>query len=179
MDTAEVLERVIRGDVPPPTEVSSRAPRPLESICLKAMAKNPAERYASSRALADDVEKWLADLPVAAHREHPVGHPLRWGRHNKAVVVGSAIFTLTAVIGLALNDYGYRGANIIEITLSCVVVAAAALLALLLCDRARLTSATRAASRGITVNSTAPACSAAEPSDESTSRLGMKDRGAE
>jgi serine/threonine-protein kinase len=139
LETAEVLERVIRGDVPLPTDVSRNAPRALESICLKAMSKTPADRYSSPRALADDVEKWLADLPVVAHREHPVAHLLRWARHNKAVVVGSAIFTLTAVIGLALNDYGYRGANLIEITLSCVIIAQAGLLALLLRDSRRRT----------------------------------------
>jgi serine/threonine-protein kinase len=135
LGTAEVLERVVRGEVPAPTEVNGKSPRALESICLKAMARTPADRYLSPRALADDVERWLADMPVSAHREHPVRSLLRWIRHNKALVVGSVIFTATAIIGLALNDYGYRGANLIEITLSCVIAAQAVLLALLLRER--------------------------------------------
>ena len=44
-------------------------PKPLEAICLKAMALAPAERYATCQALADDVERFLADEPVTALRE--------------------------------------------------------------------------------------------------------------
>ena len=38
----------------------------LEAVCLKAMALKPEDRYATCRALADDVERWAADEPVSA-----------------------------------------------------------------------------------------------------------------
>ncbi len=46
------------------------APKPLASICHKAMAKEPADRYASATALADDIDRWLSDEPVLAHADH-------------------------------------------------------------------------------------------------------------
>ena len=49
---------------------STRAiPRALEAVCLKAMATEPEDRYATARALAEDIERWLADEPVTAWRE--------------------------------------------------------------------------------------------------------------
>ena len=50
----------------------------LEAVCLKAMALTPEDRYASCRALAEDVERWLADEPVTAWREP-------WSRPGAAV----------------------------------------------------------------------------------------------
>ena len=68
-DVGSVLQQVQRGDFPPPRQVNAAVPPALEAICLKAMALRPEDRYASARALADDVEHWLADEPVAAYRE--------------------------------------------------------------------------------------------------------------
>ena len=64
-DVGAALRRVQRGEFPPPRAANLRVPRALEAICLKAMALRPEERYASPRALADDLERWLADEPVA------------------------------------------------------------------------------------------------------------------
>ncbi len=64
-----MLVQVIQGEFLPPRQVKRDVPRGLAAICLKAMARQPADRYESARALADDVEHWLADEPVSAHRE--------------------------------------------------------------------------------------------------------------
>jgi serine/threonine-protein kinase len=72
-----VLQRVQNGEFPPPRQVKRSVPAALEAICLKAMAREPAERYATARALAEDVQRWLADEPVSAWRE-PLG--VRAGR---------------------------------------------------------------------------------------------------
>ena len=72
-DVGEVLRRAQRGEFPPPRQVNPSVPAALEAVCLKAMAMKPEDRYASPRALADDVERWLADEPVSAYREPPAG----------------------------------------------------------------------------------------------------------
>jgi serine/threonine protein kinase len=59
----EVLRRVQRGEFPPPRQVKREVPQPLEGVCLKAMVLRPEDRYPTARALAGDVEKWLADEP--------------------------------------------------------------------------------------------------------------------
>ncbi len=59
------FERVVRGAIPPPRTFRRDASTTLETICLKAMAVRPEDRYASAEALADDIEQWLADLPTS------------------------------------------------------------------------------------------------------------------
>jgi tetratricopeptide (TPR) repeat protein len=85
--------RAIRPNVPPA----------LEAVCLKAMAKDPAERYPSAAALAADVERWLADEPVTARREPWSVRAWRWVRRHRTSVTGAAALLLTAVIALAVG----------------------------------------------------------------------------
>ena len=89
-DMAELLRKVERGDFPPPRKLKGWIDPALEAICLKAMATDPADRYRTPRALADDVEHWLADEPVSAWRE-PIRRRLRrWGRRHRLLVTGLA-----------------------------------------------------------------------------------------
>ena len=68
-DVGAVLRTVQRGDFPPPRQLDPSIDPALEAVCLKAMAPQPEDRYATRRALADDVERWMADEPVSAWRE--------------------------------------------------------------------------------------------------------------
>ena len=79
-------------------------PRALESICLKAMALRPEDRYASARALAEDVERWLADERVSAHRDGPLTRLARWGRRHRTAVVGAAALLTAALVALAVGN---------------------------------------------------------------------------
>ena len=65
-DIGEILRRVQAGDFRGPREVDPSLDTALEAVCLKAMATKPEDRYAGGRALADDVERWMADEPVSA-----------------------------------------------------------------------------------------------------------------
>jgi serine/threonine protein kinase/tetratricopeptide (TPR) repeat protein len=97
----EVLQRVQRGEFPPPRKVHRQVPPALEAVCVKAMALRPGDRYASPRALADDIEHWLADEPVSAFREPLRTRVARWGRRHKTLVKGAAVLLVTAVAALA------------------------------------------------------------------------------
>ena len=68
-DLATVLQKVERGEFLSPRAVNPEIAQPMEAICLKSMALKREDRYASPKALADDIEHWLADEPVAAYRE--------------------------------------------------------------------------------------------------------------
>ncbi|MBW3595855.1 MAG: serine/threonine protein kinase [Planctomycetes bacterium] len=93
------LSRVRRGDFPRPREMDRRIPRPLESICLRAMALRPQDRYPSTRELAEDVEHWLADEPVEAHREGAAERTGRWmRRHRSWTMAGAAALVLVAAV---------------------------------------------------------------------------------
>lgn len=68
-NVAMFAHKVLRGRFVPPRQVVSSLSPALEAICLKAMALEPQDRYQSAQALADDVERWLADERVEAYRE--------------------------------------------------------------------------------------------------------------
>jgi serine/threonine-protein kinase len=97
----EVLRVVKRGDFPPPRRHDATIDRELEAVCLKAMAYQPADRYASSKALAEDVERWMADEPVSAWREPLSRRVRRWARRNRTAVTGTVAALVAGVVGLS------------------------------------------------------------------------------
>jgi serine/threonine-protein kinase len=111
LDIGDILNRVMRGDVPPAREVNSTVPPPLNAICAKAMALKPADRYASPKALAEDVERWLADEPTTAWREPWAVRARRWAARHKAGVAAAAASVLVAVVCLGVATVLLTAAN--------------------------------------------------------------------
>ena len=101
-DVIEVLTRVRSGAIVPPRSLVADLPRPLEAICLKALATAPEDRYPRAKELADDVERWLADEPVSADREPWSDRLRRWGRRNRTLAATAATAALAALAGLAV-----------------------------------------------------------------------------
>ncbi len=97
----DVLRAVREGDFPPPRQVNPLVPGGLEAVCLKAMALDPRDRYASPRALADDIERWMADEAVSARPEPLAERIGRWMRRRRTTVTAAAAAMLVAVVGLA------------------------------------------------------------------------------
>jgi tetratricopeptide (TPR) repeat protein/tRNA A-37 threonylcarbamoyl transferase component Bud32 len=95
------LLKQVASDAPmSPRQLVEGTPAPLEAICLKALAKKPEMRYASATELARDVQRWLADEPVTAHREPWTAHAGRWMRRHRALVTGVAAAALVAILVL-------------------------------------------------------------------------------
>jgi serine/threonine protein kinase len=63
---ADVLAAIRRGRPTLPIDVDPRVPEPLQAIALKAMERDPAERYQSAREMSLDLARWLDGLPVTA-----------------------------------------------------------------------------------------------------------------
>lgn len=99
-DLAAILQSVLRGEIAPPCSLQPAVPQALESICKKAMARSPASRYPSALALASDLEQWLADEPVMAHREPMSLRTRRWIRKHPRIVAGTAAAVL---VGLTIS----------------------------------------------------------------------------
>ncbi len=68
----ETIRRVAYDEPVPPRETNPGVARPAEAICLRCLEKNPRHRYASAKALADDLARFLAD-------EVPLAEQLGWG----------------------------------------------------------------------------------------------------
>jgi eukaryotic-like serine/threonine-protein kinase len=100
-DLGALLRAVQRGEFPPPRRLDPSTDRALEALCLKAMAVRPEDRYASPRALAEDLERWLADEPVSAHREPWWERARRQLKRHRSMVGALAIGGPVAIISLA------------------------------------------------------------------------------
>jgi eukaryotic-like serine/threonine-protein kinase len=111
-DPGDVLRAVERGDFPRPKAVDGAAPSPLDAVCLKAMARNPEDRYATPRALAEDVERWIADGPVSAYRDPWSTRVARWSRRHKPAVAAMAAVLVATVAGLSIGTVVLRQANV-------------------------------------------------------------------
>ncbi|MFO0959412.1 MAG: serine/threonine-protein kinase [Isosphaeraceae bacterium] len=108
----ELLRKVERGEFDPPRKVRPWVDPALEAICLKAMKLRADERYATPRALADDVEHWLADEPVGAYREPRSVRLKRWMRKHPSRVTGVAAAGLVTILGLAMGGLVLREKNL-------------------------------------------------------------------
>jgi WD40 repeat protein/tetratricopeptide (TPR) repeat protein len=93
-DRGRLVWRVAHEEPPRPRALDRRVPRDLETIVLKAMAKEPRRRYQSAAELADDLRRFLADRPIRARRSSALEHAWRWGRRNPSLA--------TAVVAIAL-----------------------------------------------------------------------------
>ena len=100
-DVGEILRKVQRGDFVPPRQLDPSLDKALEAVCLKAMANKPGDRYPSCRALAEDIERWMADEPVSAWAEPWTRKLLRWLTRHRTGVTGAAAAVLAGVVGLS------------------------------------------------------------------------------
>jgi serine/threonine protein kinase/tetratricopeptide (TPR) repeat protein len=99
-DAGDVIPAVQQGDFRPLRTIDPSIDRALEMVCLKAMALRPEDRYSSCRALAEDIERWMADEPVTAWREPLARRARRWARRNRTAVAAAVAALVAGVVGL-------------------------------------------------------------------------------
>jgi WD40 repeat protein/serine/threonine protein kinase len=100
-----ILHQVLHDEPKPPRRLNDRIPRDLETIGLKAMAKEPARRYQTAGALADDLRRYLKGQPILAR---PVGNSerlWRWCRRNPLVASLLAAVALLVLVGTSISAF--------------------------------------------------------------------------
>lgn len=98
----ETVMQVINNDPVSPRQLQPAIPVDLETICLKALQKDPAARYESCAAMADDLQRYLNGEPIQARPISRLQRAWRWCRRNPRIAVPSGLaglfIGLTAVI---------------------------------------------------------------------------------
>jgi serine/threonine-protein kinase len=110
-DPVDVLDRVLSAQPERPRQLVAATPRALEAICLKALARQPEERYGSAEELAREVQRFLADEPVTAWGESLPARLARWGRRHRTLAASAAIMLATTLVALTAGTLLLSRAN--------------------------------------------------------------------
>src|SRR5262249_2057980 len=102
-DRQELLRQIDREESAPPRRHNPAIPTDLETILLKALAKNPQERYAAARDLAEARRRFLEHRPIQARRPTLGERAAKWARRHKGVVATAVVLLLTAAVGFAVS----------------------------------------------------------------------------
>jgi WD40 repeat protein len=106
---AMLVQQVRHEEPRPPRRVNDKIPRDLETICLKALAKESARRYPTARALAEDLRRWLADEPIRARAVGRAERLWRWARRRPAVAaLTTSVLLLLVVIAVSSSVLALR-----------------------------------------------------------------------
>jgi WD40 repeat protein/tRNA A-37 threonylcarbamoyl transferase component Bud32 len=98
-----LLYQVLNDEPRAPRRLNDRIPRDLETVCLKAMAKEPARRYQSAGELAADLRRFVAGEPVKARPSSRVERTWRWCKRNPAVAGLTAAVLLLLAAGAVIS----------------------------------------------------------------------------
>ncbi len=100
-----LLHQVLHDEPRSPRSLNDRIPRDLETIALKAMAKEPARRYQAAKEMSDDLGRWLRGEPILARPVGRVEKAWRWCRRHPSEAVLTTVAVLTLVVGAAVSAY--------------------------------------------------------------------------
>ncbi|WP_165229204.1 serine/threonine-protein kinase [Aquisphaera insulae] len=100
-DRHELLRKILQDEPPPVRSITPAVPKDLETIILKAMEKEPAARYASAAAMAEDLRRFLDDRPIRARRPGPLDRAAKWARRHRSAVTTSVVALLISLSAIS------------------------------------------------------------------------------
>ncbi len=94
-----ILDQVLKEEPRPPRRINDRIPRDLETICLKALAKEPHRRYPTAAELRDDLRHYLRGEPIRARSVRSWERALLWLRRRPGTAAAYGLFLVAALFG--------------------------------------------------------------------------------
>ncbi|WP_422928189.1 protein kinase domain-containing protein [Singulisphaera sp. PoT] len=100
-DRNELIRQVEREEPPPPGSLDPAIPRDLETIVLKALRKEPSERYATAEEFADDLQRFVEGRPIEARRPTASERLRAWSRRHPSIFgAGVVVLVLVSIASL-------------------------------------------------------------------------------
>ena len=96
----KVLAQISSNEPVAPRRLNKRVPRDLQTICLKALEKNPDRRYHSAGDMASDLRSYVNRFSISAKRAGPVTRITKWAQRHRGLSIGIVLATLLAVTTL-------------------------------------------------------------------------------
>jgi WD40 repeat protein len=100
-ESSAILMQVVHDDPQPPRKLNSAIPRDLETICLKCLEKEPARRYATAAALAEDLQRYSSGEPIRARPVARWERGVKWARRKPAV--SALLFAVVVITALGFS----------------------------------------------------------------------------
>jgi serine/threonine protein kinase/formylglycine-generating enzyme required for sulfatase activity len=110
-DRNKLVKQVMHDEPPRPRSLAPSLPRDLETVVLKAIARDPAHRYQSAGALADDLQRFLDGRPITARPVGPIERSVKWVKRNPVVTAAALAVLLALSLGTTVSTLKYLDAE--------------------------------------------------------------------
>jgi WD40 repeat protein/serine/threonine protein kinase len=110
-DRSALLRQVMHEEPPRPRKVDPAVPRDLETIILKAIARDPERRYQTAAELAEDLRRFVDDKPIRARRVSGPERLWRWCRRNPELAAALAAVVVVFLAGFAGVTWKWQEAS--------------------------------------------------------------------
>jgi eukaryotic-like serine/threonine-protein kinase len=104
---AEIIRQVVEREPTSPRLLLPSVPRDLETICLRCLEKEPARRYPTARALADELGRYLRGEAIQARPLGIIGRTVRWCRRKPAQAALTGSLGVAVALGLVSVLWGW------------------------------------------------------------------------
>ncbi len=94
----QVLAQIVQKEPRPPRKLNKKAPVDVETICLKALEKDPDHRYQTAGAMAEDLRRYVNRFAISARRAGPVERAKKWVKRHPAVAAALACASFLALL---------------------------------------------------------------------------------
>ena len=103
-DRKDLLRNVMSEEPRAPRQINRTIPRDLETIVLKAIAKEPNERYGSAVEMADDLNRYLKSEPITACPPTLGQRAMKYTRRHPSFVMSVAVMLVLALLGTTVSS---------------------------------------------------------------------------
>ena len=108
-DRAELIRSICEYNVRSPRQLDGSVPLDLDTITMKAIARDPGDRYSSAREFGDDLQRYLAGKPIHARPVSPIERAWKWSRRHPGAAWLATILAAVLLVGIPAYVFMWQG----------------------------------------------------------------------